>query len=68
MQSRNRDIDVESGHMDTRGDVGDGMNWEIRTDIYTAGLPLVAQMVENLPAAQRPRSNPWVKKIPWKRK
>ena len=42
MQSRNRDIDVESGHMDTRGDVGDGMKWEIRTYIYTAAAAAAA--------------------------
>ena len=28
--------------MDTRGDVGDGMNWEIRTDIYTAAAAAAA--------------------------
>ena len=28
---------------------------------------LVAQMVKNLPATQRPGFNPWIGKIPWKR-
>ena len=28
---------------------------------------LVAQMVKNLPAMQRPRFDPCVKKIPWRR-
>ena len=27
----------------------------------------VAQMVTNLPAYRRPRFDPWVRKIPWKR-
>ena len=29
---------------------------------------LVAQMVKNQPATQRPRFNPWARKIPWRRK
>ena len=28
---------------------------------------LVAQMVKNLPAVQRPGFDPWVRKIPWRR-
>ena len=40
MQGRNRDTDVENKRMDTKGgkqggEVGGGMNWEIRIDIYT---------------------------------
>ena len=31
------------------------------------GASLVAQMVKNLPAMRRPRFNPWVGKIPWRR-
>ena len=33
LQSRNRDTDIENKHMDTEGENGGGMNWEIRTDI-----------------------------------
>ena len=40
LQGRNRDIDVENKHMDTKGGKGGGgdgggMNWEIGIDIYT---------------------------------
>ena len=41
MQDRNRDTDVESKHMDTKGRKwwwwggGGGMNWEIGIDMYT---------------------------------
>ena len=35
LQSRNRDTDVENKHMNTKGEKGDGMNWEIGIDIYT---------------------------------
>ena len=28
---------------------------------------LVAQMVKNLPAMQRPRFDPWVRKVSWRR-
>ena len=28
----------------------------------------IAQTVKNLPATQEPQINPWVKKIPWRRK
>ena len=31
----NRDTDVENKRMDTKGEGGGGMNWEIRIDIYT---------------------------------
>ena len=35
LQSRNRDTDVENGHMDTGGGgEGGGMNWEIGMDLY----------------------------------
>ena len=30
--------------------------------------PLVAQLVENLPAKQGPGFSPWVGKVPWRRK
>ena len=42
MQGRNRDIDIENGHVDTGGEGEGGTNWEIRIDIYT--LPCVKQM------------------------
>ena len=32
------------------------------------GASLVAQMVKNLPAVQETRFDPWVRKIPWRRK
>ena len=35
MQSRNRDTDVENKGMDTKGEGGGGMNWEMGIDIYT---------------------------------
>ena len=38
LQGRNRDVDVENRHVDM-GRRGDGMNCEIRIDIYT--LPCV---------------------------
>ena len=34
MQSRNRDTDVENKSMDTEGERGGGMNWEIGIDRY----------------------------------
>ena len=39
MQCRNRDIDVENGHVDTGWEGEGGTNWEITMDIYT--LPCV---------------------------
>ena len=39
MQGRNRDTDVENGRVDTEGEGGGRMNWEIRIDVYT--LPCV---------------------------
>ena len=35
LQSRNRDTDIESKCMDTKGEGGGVMNWEIGIDIYT---------------------------------
>ena len=35
---------------------------------YCIGASLVAQRLKRLPAMQRPRFNPWVGKIPWRRK
>ena len=35
LQSRNRYTDVENKRMDTKGERGGGMNWEIGIDIYT---------------------------------
>ena len=35
LQGRNRDAYVENGYVDTVGQGEGGMNWEIRTDIYT---------------------------------
>ena len=34
LQSRNRDTDVENKNMDTKGEEGGGMNWEIEMDVY----------------------------------
>ena len=34
----------------------------------TLGASLVAQTVKNLPAMQETQFNPWVRKIPWRRK
>ena len=34
----------------------------------TLGASLVAQMVKKLPAKQETQFNPWVRKIPWRRK
>ena len=33
----------------------------------TYGTSLVAQTVKNLPAMQRPKFDPWVGKIPWRK-
>ena len=35
LQSRNRDADVESNHIDTMGGKRTRMNWEIGINIYT---------------------------------
>ena len=36
LYGRNRDIDIENGHVDTgRWGREDGVNWEIRIGIYT---------------------------------
>ena len=35
MEGRNRDTDVENGHVDIEGEGEGVMNWEIRIDIYT---------------------------------
>ena len=35
LQGRNRDTDVENKRMDTKGEVGGRMNWEIGIDMYT---------------------------------
>jgi len=37
------------------------------TFYHKAWASLVAQMVKKLPAIQRPRSDPWFRKIPWRR-
>ena len=39
---RNRDTDVENGHVDMEGGKGGGMNWEIGIDIHT--LPCEKQI------------------------
>ena len=36
--------------------------------IYLSKASLVAQMVKNLPAVQETRFEPWVGKVPWRRK
>jgi len=35
LQGRNRDADVENGHVDAVGERESGMNWESSTDIHT---------------------------------
>ena len=35
LQGRERDMDIESGHVDTVGEEEWGMNWAIGIDIYT---------------------------------
>ena len=39
LQGRNRDVDIENGHVDTVGEGDGGTNWEIGIDIYI--LPCV---------------------------
>jgi len=39
LQGRNRDADIENGHVDMKRGRGVGMNWEIGIDVYT--LPCV---------------------------
>ena len=48
LQTRNRDTDIESKHLDTKGGEVGGMNWEFGTDIYV--LPITCKIVsaENL--------------------
>ena len=41
-QGRNRDMEVENGHVDTAWGEEGGMNWEVKTDIRT--LPSVKQI------------------------
>ena len=35
MQNRNKDIDIENKHMDTKRKRSRGKNWETGADIYT---------------------------------
>ena len=35
LRGRNRDTDIENGHVDTVGEGEGGMNWEIRFDTNT---------------------------------
>ena len=35
LTAKQRDTDIENKTMDTRGNVGGGMNWEIGVDMYT---------------------------------
>ena len=35
LQSRNIDTDIENKRMNTKGETGGGMNWDIGIDIYT---------------------------------
>ena len=46
LQSKNRDTDRENKPMDTKG-IESGMNWEIRTDMYTL-LGIKQVIKENL--------------------
>ena len=36
--------------------------------IHTIGASLLVQMVKNLPAMQETQLDPWIGKIPWRRK
>ena len=46
------DTDAENNHIDTKGAKGDGMNWEIGTDIYTPLILCIKQITnENLSRA-----------------
>ena len=52
MQSRNRDTDVESKCMDTKGESWESaMNWEIGIDLYI--LVCVKKIVRSYCTAQR---------------
>ena len=42
MHGRNRDVDVEKGHVDTVGEGEGGMNWEIRIGVDM--LPCVREI------------------------
>ena len=39
MQGRNRDRDIENGHVDSRGDGEVRTNWENSVDVSTLGFP-----------------------------
>ena len=41
MKSKNPDTDIEDKHMDTKGERGGGMNWEIGIDIYIHTLKIL---------------------------
>ena len=41
MKSKNTDTDIEDKHMDTQGERGGGMNWEIGIDIYIHTLKIL---------------------------
>ena len=43
------------------------LTFEFVTGYVILGVSLVAQMVKNLPAMQRHRFDPWVRKISWRR-
>ena len=42
--------------------------WMLYGRVLYTGVSLVTQMVKNPPAMQETRFNPWVGKIPWRRK
>ena len=65
--------------MDTNWGYRNGMNWETETDMYTLLILCIKYMgfpggsdglrqVKNPPAMWRLRFNPWVGKMPWRRK
>ena len=43
-------------------------SWLRQWCVCVAGASLLAQMVRNLPAVQKTQFDPWVGKIPWRRK
>ena len=40
----------------------------VTNSLYIYMASLIAQLVKNLPAEQETQFNPWVRKIPWRRK
>ena len=73
MQGRNREADVENGHVDTEGGEGRvGRTGRLGlTKCTLLGLPRWLSGKESTCQCRRNRRhrfNPWITKIPWKRK